>query len=279
MTTWHAEPSALSRYRNGEVPDSIAFSIEAHLPSCKSCREALSALVPGSNTQTVWDDIVAELDAPRPGLAERCLSTLGLPTHISRLVMATPSLRLSTGLAMFLAATFALLASTSAGEASRQFAFLVLAPVVPVLAIAAAFTGPRPAAEIDRATPLGGIGLVLLRSIPVLVVSLAAVAVAAQFGSRGWSADARWILPSLALSIGTLALSSFAPIGIAGAGLTGIWLFGAAAGTQWRPLRIGLDAETFVAFQPVGQLCALGVALFFCLVLAVRHHAFDLRRI
>ena len=56
-----------------------------------------------------WKAITIEIDAPRPGRFEALLRGMGLPAHLSRLVVATPALRRSwfvaTGLVMVLGLT------------------------------------------------------------------------------------------------------------------------------------------------------------------------------
>lgn len=279
MRDWHAEPSVLARYARGQVTDSVAFSVEAHLPACVLCRGALEAVVGETPRARVWSDVVAELDAPRRHPIERVLVRLGLPEHAARLILATPSLRLSSMLAVALAASFTVVASGAASRAGEHFVFLVAAPLVPLLAIATAFASPGPAAEVDRATPVSGLKLLLLRSVPVLVVALAAVAIASQVERFGEGTDARWLLPALSLSAGCLALSSLAPLPIVSSGLASAWLLAATASVRWRASGLVLEPEVFVAFRPAGQLAALAATVVFLLLLHLRSRTFDLRRI
>ena len=92
---WHADLEAMSRYAGGELDEAGMYSLEAHFLACGRCRALLSPLVNPGAIERVWSEIEEAVDAPRPGVVERALLRFGVPDHLSRLLAATPSLRLS----------------------------------------------------------------------------------------------------------------------------------------------------------------------------------------
>jgi hypothetical protein len=123
-----------------------------------------------------WRAISAELDAPRPARIERLLRAVRVPSHVVRIIVATPALRRSWYLSVI---AVVLVGLGGADPASRDslFALLVLAPMLPVLGVALAYgSAADPSHEIQLATPTHGLRLVAIRSVTVLVVSIAIVA-------------------------------------------------------------------------------------------------------
>jgi hypothetical protein len=170
----------------------------------------------------LWDDVAASIDVPRPMLLERLLRRLGVSEGNARLVSATRPLQ-----AAWLAALVVVMTAVvgAAREAGRADAFLVVAPVVPLIAVAAAFAvRGEPAGEAGKATPVAGAGLALRRTAAVLVACLVAMVPAALALPGVALAHAAWILPALGLSLGSLALATWVRIEIAATGLGLAWL-------------------------------------------------------
>ena len=188
------------------------------------------------------------------GFLERGLVRIGVREHVARIVAATPSLRMSWIAAAVVGMGFSGWAA-SAGP-KGVIAFLVVAPLLPVAGVAAAY-GPwaDPMHEMAQASPMSGVHVVLLRSVAVLVTtSIIGVVAAAAIPETDWTAVA-WLLPSLALTLASLALSTFMPIHRAAAVITALWLAALLA--------IGSRAEDGLeAFRGTGQL------VFFVLVVA-----------
>ena len=107
---------------------------------------------------------------------ERALLALRVPEHAARLLAATPSLRLSWLLAEAMALGFAVLAANVASGNDAdvvRFLFLVVAALLPVAGIAAAFgPGVDPAYEIGAAAPMRADVLLAMRALAVLTTSL-----------------------------------------------------------------------------------------------------------
>src|SRR6266550_3587476 len=197
---WHADLEAMSRYAGGELDEAGMYSLEAHFLACGRCRALLSPLVNPDAIERVWSEIEEAVDVPRPGPVERVLLRLGLPDHLSRLLAATPSLRLSWFGAVAVALGFAVLAAR--GGHPGLVMFLAIAPLIPVVGVAAAFgPGIDPTYEIGVAAPLRSFKLLLFRSAAVLVASLFLIGMAAlALPSLDWTAAA-WLLPAFALTL------------------------------------------------------------------------------
>lgn len=250
---WHVPDEVLARYaaRPESLDDVTASSVEQHLLSCAACRTG----VDGATVLDVgvsWAAIATTIDQPAPSLAERALSRLGVPADLARLVAATPGLRLAWLAAVALLGAAAIAVARDGGS---DAAFLLLAPLVPLAGVALAFVPiADPGGEAGVATPLHGPGLALRRTIAVLVPTVAILTVAGLLvpGLAGWSVV--WILPGLALSTTSLAVSTYVRVPVAVGVSVGIW-FGVVSAS--RLMAPGVRVVELDLFQPAGQLACL----------------------
>ena len=276
MTEWHADRALLDRYTSGAVTAVLAASVEAHLITCEACRAVVAESTDLGRLEQVWAEVVDAVDRPQPSALERMLSAVGVPSRIGRLLATTPSLRLSWLVAVAMTLAVAVLA---AARQETDAVFLVIAPVVPVLAVAAAYGAVDPVDELVASSPTGRFELLLLRSTAVLAVTVALGLVAAVFLPSG-AAAAAWLLPALALTSLCVAASSFVdPMKAAGA-LVALWLLVAVGAPGWaaRPGGIGRAVAESMAFRPTGQLACAAAFAAAAAVVAARRDAFDLRR-
>lgn len=271
-TDWHASPALLARFAHdpGAVDDVAAASIESHLVACGDCREKLTAASDPTLAAASWQSIADRIDRPRATLLERLLQRAGLDGGLARLVAATPALQVAGLTAMAFVAVAAALLSQ---RADADGIFLVLAPLAPLVAVAASFApAAEPAGEAAVATPLHGAGLVVRRALAILTVSLGVLGVAALALPDLDAGAAAWVLPALALSLGALALGTWFRVEAAVAVLTAGWLLSVVS-VWWfagRDLPVA-DTPTFAA---AGQLTALAVAVAAAAVLTVRRDRF-----
>jgi hypothetical protein len=212
MTAWHLDPEAIGRYAQGAVPPHLAASAEAHLMKCATCRDAMSSYVDVRRMESIWDEVVDRVDAPRRSVAERVLAWLGVHEATARLVAATPTLRGPWLLAVAGVLAFA----AGAAQVDDRFLrfFLVVAPLGPLAGVAMAFAGGLdPTREIGLATPYSGLRLLLIRTAAVLAVTVPIVAAAGlALPGSNWLAAA-WLLPTAGLTCAALALTSrMAPV-------------------------------------------------------------------
>lgn len=281
--TWHADTDVLHRYARGDVDPARAYSLEAHLLECASCRHALAPAVDADRLDQSWNGLAAALDAPRPGLAERALGAVGIRDDTARLLAATPTLRLSWVVGVVLALGFAV-AAAHGGQGERSLLlFLIVAPLLPVAGVAAAFTRRLdPTYDVALAAPLPAFHLLLIRSTAVLGTTLAVATVAAVgLPDPGWIV-AGWLVPAVALTVVSLAAATFVSPFAAATTVASLWVGGVvgsevvSAGTVRALLRPGPISSA--AFTTGGQLTLVVVTALAVLVISGRHDRFEIGR-
>lgn len=246
--SWHATTTLLRRYGAGDatLAADAVWAVEVHLETCADCRAALAAEVgPDPLLDQVWaglDLTPAPAPVPRRG---RWLRTWATPAMTPWLATSAFVLLLA-----FLADRF--------GPANVSLALLI-APITPVAGVAAAWSrGIDPAHEIVAATPRAGLYLVLRRTTAVLAVLVPLLALAT------WTSPARWLLPSLAFTVGTLALGGFVGVRRAAVGLMACWtafviapsVVLAAPPSVFEPAALGGWAAAFLLCAAVVRLRA-----------------------
>jgi hypothetical protein len=268
MTSWHVDEQLLDRYVTGDAPPGLAASVEAHVVRCAECRGRMVPAVELPRLDRVWSEVLERLDAPVPGPVERLLRALGVRDDTARLLAATPSLR---GAWLGSIAVVLALALAAAHAADRGVAvFLVLAPLLPVAGVAAAFSPlTDPVHELATASPYSSVRLLAVRSAAVVAVTvLLAGGAAILLPGAPWLAAA-WLLPALALTAGTLALATwFDPLHSALV-LTTAWL-----GTTAPAFAPGRDP--LLVLSAGVQLACLAVLVAALVTVAVRRDAFSL---
>lgn len=215
----HASERLISRYAHGDsaIPGNEVWALEAHLESCAVCRARLADLASAAAPTVtalvdgVWSELAPLLPVTAPMPARRrwalTLSAWASPVLVPWVCMTV------------FVTLFAVFLDWTSGQ--RISFVLLLAPVLPVLGVAAAWArGLDPAYELTMATPRAGLPLVLRRTTSVLVVVIALLGVA------GWitgTTVAQWLLPCLAFTTGTLAFGGLVGVVRAAAGLVGVW--------------------------------------------------------
>lgn len=271
-TDWHAPPALLAQFARdpGAVDDMTASSIEAHVVACGDCREQLTVASDPMLAAASWERIADRIDRPRPTVLERLLQRAGFGSGFARLVAATPALQAAGLIAMALVAVTAALLSQ---HADADGVFMVLAPLAPLVAVAASFApAAEPAGEAAVATPMHGAGLVVRRAVAVLTISVGVLGVAALALPDLDAGAAAWVLPALALSLGALALGTWFRVEAAVAVLAAGWLLSVVSVWWFAGHDVPVaDTPTFAA---AGQFSALAVAVAAAAVLSVRRDRF-----
>jgi hypothetical protein len=209
MTAWHLDDDLVGVYADGlPMAPALQASVDKHLEACAHCRTRLAPAVDPARLDAVWAEVVAAVDAPRPGLLERLLLRGGVRENTARLLAATPSMRASW--LSSLAAVLAIALLSAHAVQDGVVLFLALAPVLPVAGVAVAFAPlTDPAHELTAAAPYGRVRLLVVRTTAVVGTTLVpAAALAALLPGEPWLAVA-WLLPALALTASTLALSTW----------------------------------------------------------------------
>lgn len=278
---WHVDAEAVARYAEGGMDEARSYSLEAHLLACPDCRALVGVVVRGDSMDRLqldraWAEILDMVDAPRPGFLERMLLNLGLRQHVARLLAATPSLRLSWVAAQALALAFAVLAAYAGrGHASpdglSDLLFLAVTPLLPLAGVAVAYgPGIDPTYEVGLASPMRSFHLLLVRASAVLITStVLATGASLTLPGLGWTAAA-WLLPSLGLTISSLALATSMPPLWASGSVSFAWIATILATAVGR-------GDDYVAFRGPAQLVFLSVIGLASLALAKRRETFEVR--
>ncbi len=217
-----------------------------------------------------WRAITIELDSPRPGRLERMLQRLGLPTDVSRLVVATPALRRSWFVALGLSMLIGLLATDAAKPRDDLFVLLLIAPLVPTLGVAMAYgSNADPAHEVGLATPMSGLRLVLTRAAAVLGFSAAFLALISLLAPSAPAMAFGWLIPSFGLCSATVAAMTFMAPRRAATVAGTLWVLGVL-------IARGAGDDPLAAFTVVGQVLMAVVAVVGLVVAVQRRDRFDL---
>ena len=267
---WHADPGDIARYSAGAIDDTRAGSIEAHLVACAQCREQVAGVTDQSRLDATWAEIVETVDSPRQTIAERLLQRMGVRADTARLVAATPSLQVSWLAAVVMALGFATVAAQS-GTDRGLAVFLVVAPLLPMAGVAAAFGRELdPTWEITAAAPGGGLRLLLVRASAVFATTLAVAAVAClALPGLSWT-TAAWVVPALALTLATLALATYTSPERAAVAVALAWIVVVAASARG-------TRDLLSAFDLSGQLMLATIAVVSAVLVAQRRDSFEIR--
>jgi hypothetical protein len=205
---WHVPDEELRAYAGRALAAPWLWSAEAHLAACPGCRDRLAGAVDQAEVSAGWSRLDAELDAPKRGPVERALVRMGVAAHTARLLAATPVLRMSwlTSVAITLAATAA--AAHLALTMRVPILLLAIAPLLPLAGVAVSF-GPQadPTYELAVVAPLHVFRLLLLRCAAVLTTTTVLSAAASLALPEYGLVVLGWLVPSLVLTLLSLALT------------------------------------------------------------------------
>ncbi|MFG2477374.1 zf-HC2 domain-containing protein [Streptomyces fagopyri] len=314
MTGWHAADDLVARYTDGSLPEPDAWSLEKHLESCRSCaarashaaRAGAAGPVLAHVRDAVLDIVPRTARTPLPAPPLPAPPTPAVPTsavprraravggRLGRIVWAAgPALRGAWTGAVLLVAVGALALAYGGGSDSARPLLLAVAPVVPVAGVALSYGRyADPLYELAATSPSGGLRLLLTRTAAVLAVSVPLLTLAGLLlpaaGPRLPQAPtaAAWLLPGLALTLATLALSGYTNCRTGSAVVGGGWLLAltapvlTAAGADPASTGSGLTARLarqlslYFTGAPAQWGWAAGAALC-ALLLAARRAAYD----
>ncbi len=219
--SWHVSGQLVTSYASGVLVGARAASVEAHVMTCAECRSAVNAEVSPVRMHGIWSAIEDDVDMPRRSWVERVLASLGMSDSDARLVSVAPSLHASWLLSLAAVLAFAVWASNSRSGGTTLF--LILAPIVPVLAVGGSYgRGIDPTFEVSLASPYPTLRLVILRSTAVVAASGVLALVASLFVPSGGDVAA-WLLPCLALLSITLVVSRWFTLPLAAAGVAAVY--------------------------------------------------------
>ncbi|MER5397606.1 zf-HC2 domain-containing protein [Streptomyces sp. NPDC002599] len=313
MTGWHAPDDLVTRYADGSLPETDAWSLEKHLERCGPCAARVSHTVragaAGQVLAEVRDAVLTAVREPAPAgtaasaarlrtgpaagpvpdrapaAAPRAARAFG--GRFARILWAAgPAVRGTWAGAVVLVALGAVALAHAGGWAGVRPLLLALAPVVPVAGVALSYgRHADPLHEIAAAAPSGGLRLLLTRTAAVLAFSTPCLTVAGLLlpssGARlpAGPSTAGWLLPGLALTLASLVLSGYLGCRTATAVVGGGWLLAvsapllAATGTS---LTAGLGEQLSLYFTgAASQGCWAAATVLCALLLAARRTAYD----
>jgi hypothetical protein len=234
-TGWHADGALIDRYLHGGLDIGLAASLEVHLLKCGVCRDALTTRVQprvGHRIDRAYAGVLEAVQVPSIPWTVRVLRRLGMSESTAVIVAAARSMSTAWTLATVVILAFAALAAFTDTDAGRA-AYLVIAPLVPVAGVVAAF-GPSndPLSEVTRATPFPAARLVLVRAGAVAATSVP-LAVGLGVGVPGtmWLAFA-WLAPALAFVLIVLTASTWFDPVVAGGVVAIGWATAVASATR-----------------------------------------------
>ncbi|MGH3347972.1 MAG: zf-HC2 domain-containing protein [Nocardioides sp.] len=221
--TWHADDTLLRAYVAGRLDAVTAASFEQHLTRCDSCRAAIRPHADVPALDRTWDGIRTSIESPRQPILVRGARRLGLGEPASVLLAATVSLRTAWVTSSLIALAFAVVAAHLSSDL-KLWPFLLVAPLVPVLGVAAAYgSSDEPLESLVVTTPYGRGRLILTRTLAVLATTLpASLLVGLTLPGPAW-VSAAWLGPALALVPVLLALASFVGPRVASGVVAVLW--------------------------------------------------------
>ncbi|RMB82295.1 zf-HC2 domain-containing protein [Streptomyces shenzhenensis] len=228
MSGEHASMRIIDGYVRGgaDIAADEVWAVEAHLEECRVCRDRLSAAVRAQATAAAvrGPDVAALVDTVWSGLEPQLAATVPMPrrrfwsSRLSKWLTPTMVPWLAMVASVTLLALMLDLVDADSGEVSLV---LLLAPVLPVLGVAASWSrGLDPAYELTASVPRAGLHLVLRRTTSVLVVLVPVLSVGGwTTGVTAW----QWLLPCLAFTSATLALGGVIGVNRAAVALVTVW--------------------------------------------------------
>ncbi|MFC4785169.1 zf-HC2 domain-containing protein [Nocardioides sp. MAHUQ-72] len=206
--TWHLGEDRLEAYVAGGLDAVEGTSVEQHLVACVDCRARVGALVDAPALTMAWDGVRSAVERPAQPVFIRAARRLGLSEPAAVLLTASASLRTAWLTSSLVALAFAFLAARVAGD--RIWPFLLVAPLVPVLGVAASYGPSTDALETLIVTsPYGRTRLILVRAAAVLTTCLPfSMLLSLLLPGPLWVAAA-WLGPALAMIPVLLAIASF----------------------------------------------------------------------
>ncbi|MCX5560694.1 zf-HC2 domain-containing protein [Streptomyces sp. NBC_00038] len=235
----HLPTSWVADYARGELAVDLLAHAEAHLGSCRPCGEAVNSAVRqgpyGARLDALHGSLLDRLGGPPPGdpPARSPRGWSWRPPWLS----AVHGLRLPWLLAVVAVCGAGTWLAHVDQSPQALPGLLLLAPLLPLLCVAASYGGRAdPFAEVTRTTPAGGLRLLLIRTGQVLLLCVPLLTVATftlsrMQPTRGTPLDvsaAGWLLPCLTLTLTTLLVSSYLGSRLAALLTSGGWLLAAA---------------------------------------------------
>lgn len=264
MNAWHVDDTVAIAYGTRRLDAVQRASVEAHAVRCKDCRAILAASATGDHGRAdldldqLWTRIEAAVSAPELGRCGRALLRLGASMSdvvVTRVVAAqSRQWTIATTLVLAVTAVAAVLGPVD----STHAAFLVVAPLVPALGVAATYRlVPHGIDLLERASPFSPARMLLWRSAYVVVTAVPVAVAAGAAVLHHPGAAVSWLLPALACTLCVAAASTWhdpvRPAAFVALGWTSVIIAWQVRDTPW--------AITTASTQLVALAVSVGAAL------------------
>ncbi|MFB7577322.1 hypothetical protein [Streptomyces sp. NPDC056165] len=255
---WHCDAALLRRYASGETDIALSASVEAHLIGCAICRTAVSSLADPDTLTQAWEGVRDAIQRPPLPLLLRLLSRAGLNEEDAALLSASQPLHGPWALATTGVLAFAAAASFP-GAALGQALYLLVAPLVPVLGVVAAFAATDPMTELTNATPYSKTRLALLRTLAVVTTTVPLVAVMGAVAGIGLLSIA-WLGPAFGLTLAALvALTWWSPM-VTSTTVSVVWAVVVSIAYARHDVVAAVQLDAQICYLLVAGLTAAGLA-------------------
>lgn len=260
---WHPDEAVLQAYVEGQP----SASVEAHLLACDTCRDDVRPGVPAQRLGEIRRGLENRLDALERPRLERALRWLGLAEADVRALLAAPAMRAAWCMSVLASVLLAVLNLRDGRDPGSVF--LLLAPLVPVVTTALAYSpGLDPALPHVTATPYSTTRMLLARSLAVGGTAFLGVGAAALALPDRDLASVAWLLPTVVLTLCALVLSP----------RLGALNASAVTGAAWVSLVVLLHREGVEVLDLLGltgQVVCAGLAATALVVLVDQQKRFD----
>jgi hypothetical protein len=225
VMSWHVDDRVWEAYVGGRLDPVAEASVDTHVARCVDCRASARGHAPVSTADQVWAGVRATITTPQPSAPVRALQRLGVRGDDLVVLSGADSLLVPWAVAVGFAVSCACLVGFAGlRQTDQDAAFLAMAPLVPVLAVVAAYDALDPLREMAAPTPYSKLRLALLRAAAALVVALPVTAaigvVVPGMEALAWV----WLAPSLGLTLCTLVLLTWWEARVAGAMVCSLWV-------------------------------------------------------
>lgn len=258
MSDWHVEPGVLVAYLARSLDGVGRASVEAHVVRCARCRAEVARVsgtgLGSTDFDALWDRIETAVETRHSSGITRRLGRLGIREPDAVVLRETAAQAAQWTVATTVVLALAALAAALGRHDGARLAFLILAPLLPPLGVAASYRLTPPSTALLEATvPYSPARLLLWRTAYVVATAVpAAVAFGAVVPGQAWLAVS-WLLPGAAcVSLVLLAATWVDPLVPA-----------AAVATGWTALVLGWhlrDTAAQVTTAPV-QVWAAAVTV------------------
>ena len=223
--SWHVDAPLCEAYAAGRLDPAAEAGVETHITGCAECRAVARTVVAPAVAAAVWTEVRATISTPSLPLPWRALRRMGVRGDDLVVVSAADSLLLPWAVAVGFAVVCACVVGLAGlGPASRDAAFLALAPLVPVLAVVASYDALDPLREVTAPAPYSKLRIALLRATAALSVAVPSTLAIGLLVPDMDDLAFVWLAPSLGLTVGLLVLLTWFEARVAGGVVAALWV-------------------------------------------------------